>query len=214
MKHLTSIFVFLLVPLSLLAKPTYDELSNHTVYIEGKSDRGGYLGTGVVIQRVGEYDYVLTNRHIADGALELKIENLYRIAEIIAISDTVDLALLRVRNNNFNKTPVKGLRYPKIGDSIYTVGHGLGLPYNWGEGVVSGFVTVNNVTHLYLQLPSIGGQSGSGIFDNNGYLVGILWGGWLVPLNIFQSERDPRTCCVRGEDIFMFLIENGIAFEE
>ena len=168
-------------------KPTYDYLCSVTVFIEGKtfnSEKNSfdslYIGTGIVIAETKYYTYILTNTHVAEDYTDTK-EKVYLFikdnnietdvpATIVKKLSVLDIAVLRVRGKLVNKRPIKGFAEPKIGEKTYMVGHHLGMKYIYGEGVISGYDNIS----LVAQLPVMWGNSGSGIFNKKGEMVGII----------------------------------------
>lgn len=117
--------------------------------------------------------------------------------DLIAESGTPeqDIAILQL---NTKKTPQEDIEYifdikefrmdklEPMEEQLYTIGYPHGL--NWGlskeakslePGIRS--VQCSKVPERYnfeFQGESVGGASGSPIFDKKGHLVGVLWGGW------------------------------------
>lgn len=167
-------------------KPNYDKMKPE------------WLGTGVVVKTGGDYTYILTNRHVAGGdeayfkdgsqGVYLFISDLRKNripAGIVALHETQDLALIRIKGQIKNKVAIKGITSPNITERSYTVGHSAGRPYLYGEGVFSG---TDNYADYY-QLPCMPGCSGSGVFNSKGELTGLCFSLSLAG-NIFSPIAD------------------------
>jgi len=175
------------------AKPTYEEIRSHSVWIEGCAggadhddeasfpvgeDSGCWGGTGVVIKIGYNETYILTNNHVAgkdakDVKLYVENDKTHKLvkAEIVANHKTVDAAVIKIYANLPEKKAITGIATAHIQDSVYVVGNPLGVRDVYSEGVVAGYEGVD----LLLQMPCIYGNSGSGVFDQNGKLVGIVY---------------------------------------
>lgn len=195
-----------------------------TVYIEGEAFRQykspyvelsfnfkAWCGTGIIVDVDEYYTYVLTNKHVAgddfkNHTVNIKIDHNYeRIhSEVVATHPSQDLALLEIRGNLFGKYAIKGTAYPISGEKVWSMGHHLARPFIYGEGVFSG-VTVE---HDIYQFPTMGGCSGSGVFNKNGELMGLLCS---------ISGNDMSWDITHGDAVKIFCIkeflkENGIEF--
>jgi len=177
-------------------KPSYETLKSRTVFIRGctkenpeelslllpviKDDENGFCwgGTGVVIKITEDETYILSNAHVI-GRNTVKptifIENTNesdRIqAEIIKYHPYDDLAVVKIRGHLKDKTALTKITSIKIQDPIYIVGHPLAVRFIYTEGVMAGYVD----SSLLIQAPCIYGNSGSGLWDKDGNLVGLVY---------------------------------------
>jgi len=136
-------------------------------------------GSGVIISEDG---YIVTNAHVVNGASEVKVK-LYNDkeydAEIIGVDTRTDIALLKINE--------KGLQYSYIADSdelvlgqdVVVIGNPLGLGISCSNGIISATnveVTINSHPMTLLQTNAAvnEGNSGGGLFNLNGDLVGIV----------------------------------------
>lgn len=140
-------------------------------------------GAGVIIisrkiQSGGYELLILTNNHVIKDAQEITAylfpgDKSYPV-DIVGFDDFLDLALLRV------KTPQKAAaldigdpRKLKIGEPVYAIGH----PYGWTWSIFTG--TISNLWKDYLVETiqfdgTFGpGNSGGGLFNLAGELIGI-----------------------------------------
>ncbi len=150
---------------------------------------GSYSGSGTVF--VDEF-YVLTSNHVvsSDGdcsVVELFVETIERIdsapvrthsAEIFAIDEAADLAILKIAPiGSFAKAlkPVKVSIKSNIGDSIIAIGFpGIGGDsVTVTSGEISGYANYEGIQWIKSSVSISGGNSGGGVFDSNGGLVGI-----------------------------------------
>jgi len=93
-------------------------------------------------------------------------------ATIIKVHKNLDIALIKVRAHLTNKSIIKGITTATYQDKVYLVGHHLGNPYTYGEGVYAGYSGFDDV----IQIPCLFGNSGSGVFNKDGKLVALVYG--------------------------------------
>jgi len=164
-------------------KPTYKELKDHNVFIigcsEGEIDDENarcWTGTGAVIKITDTETYIVTNNHVAGKGYEdvhIYVENDDKNVDaiIVAQHETEDVAVIKVVGTLKDKTAIPGISKVSIQDNVYTVGNPLGVRDVYSEGIVAGYTS----TSLLVQMPCIFGSSGSGVYDSNGNLVGLVY---------------------------------------
>jgi S1-C subfamily serine protease len=139
---------------------------------------------------------ILTNKHVilgdgGDGPTRLSMvfegSSQSHRAELVSTHPDVDMALLRVRG----RIPaVASLRWREppvvLGDAVAILGYPLGLDLpmggDWQEVGITATVMTGSVTRVLpslIQFDSFGveGSSGSPVFDREGDVVGIVYGG-------------------------------------
>jgi hypothetical protein len=210
-------------------KPTYKEIRSHSVWIEGCSGgkdhdnelafpikHGGecWGGTGVVLKVTESDTYILTNNHVTGKGqpdVKLYVENdkthKLVVAEIVAQHDSVDAAVLKINAILPAKKPITGIATANIQDDVYVVGNPLGVRDVYSEGVVAGYED----TSMLIQIPLIYGNSGSGIFNSNGKLVGLCYALETYPGTFGLPEaRITHSLVVDSVSIRMFLKDLGL----
>lgn len=206
-----------------LVKPSYDYLKSVTVYITGRAIErkegtenpkiSGWRGTGVVIKVkkeinledniIEEYTYILTNAHIAGKDktnVNLFIGKDFTAieAEVVKFHDFLDLAVIKVRGKLPKKRAIKGISFASPQDRIFLVGHHLGRPYLYGEGVFAGYQGIYDI----VQIPTLFGNSGSGVFNKDGKLVGLIFA--INAVNYFSYDV-AHGLAISGISIELFL---------
>lgn len=162
-------------------------------------------GSGVIISKDG---YIVTNYHVIEGASNISItlrdKTEYTDVKVVGTYAAGDIALLKVK-------PKKDLSYATLGDSsklsvgdyAVVIGNPLGqLGGTVTDGIISALdreVTIDNQTMNLLQTNSeiSPGNSGGGLFNGNGELVGIVNAksssnsaegiGFAIPINDVQD---------------------------
>jgi S1-C subfamily serine protease len=147
-------------------------------------DQGGdgiSMASGTYFVYLGKY-YVLTVSHAIVGACEDTViahfENSSKCIEFVLIDEQLDYAILQVepiegRNaiSIFNAVNFKIRKMPKLLDKTYYTGY----PNNIGPltmtGTIAGFADSG---HIFINSYAWTGSSGSGVFDQNGKLIGII----------------------------------------
>ncbi len=207
-------------------KPEYNTLKSHTVFIIGCSggvdvsaklinligddedEAGGcWAGTGVVIKVTNTETYILTNNHVAgkqenNPIIYVENEESKIEAEIVKYHDYLDIAVIKVKGQLIGKTPIPGITTVFIQDPVYVVGHPLAVKYVYSEGVVAGY----KGTSMLLQIPCIYGNSGSGVYNKDGKLAGLVFALEVYPgFAGIPEARITHALIVDSESIQLFL---------
>lgn len=136
---------------------------NYTVKIETDHD----IGTGVIIDQ----DLILTVAHVVGDHTKVTFSGDYKAysAEIVAIDENLDLALLRT------ETPAGGVTLSpedvEVLDTIYIIGTPLGISDVFSYGHVS---KLDQGYFHQLEASVSNGNSGGPVFNEEGKLVGII----------------------------------------
>lgn len=176
-----------------LSEPSYEYLKSVTIYMLRKdTEEDGAVGTGIYLVNQKGYAYILTNRHVCgDDAVDkcyavFKEGNIKLFPVAVSINEKVDLALWRTSEELPEKNPIKGVGTNlKIKDKVYSVGNYLAIPYVYTEGNVS--LIMENST--LFNLPCAPGCSGSGVFNKDGYLVGVIYAGFNITPFQFDTSK-------------------------
>lgn len=159
-------------------------------------DDSVFTGTGFVVARDAEGAWLLTNRHVVrresgEVANELGVvfnhSNQEFQGEVVTIHASADLALIHVGVKG-GADPVHGIegRAMPVGTPVATIGFPLGLDLKGGDdwrkvGVAAtvGVATISRTLPNLIQLDGYGatGASGSPVFDRDGNVVAVLYGG-------------------------------------
>lgn len=164
-------------------------LTSHGVGIFSLSNGIGSC-SGVVVDEIQGDHYIMTAKHCINVSEEVYVESTKAKLIITSIND--DVAIIITDGKIENKTPVFiATDGAKIGDTI----HHLGYPEDT-EYVSTGKVSrITNDWH-WAEIMSRSGCSGGGIYNNDGELVGILWGGYRTlkgEITIYESLKDVNT---------------------
>lgn len=137
------------------------------------------LGSGVIISSDG---YIVTNRHVVKDAKKVSVSlqngETYE-AQIIGEDSKTDLALLKIDATGLDYALLVDSDTLKLGQEVVAIGNGLGKGTASSNGIISALnreVTIDKYTMtLILTNAEINnGNSGGGLFDLNGNLVGIV----------------------------------------
>lgn len=139
-------------------------------------------GSGVIISKDG---YIVTNNHVVEGvnsedAVKVKLYNgeVYT-AKIIGTDVRTDLALLKIDANNLPYSLFTDSNDIEMGEDVIAIGNPLGLGICCSNGIISALekeIYINNVYLTVIQTNAAvnAGNSGGGLFDLNGNIVGIV----------------------------------------
>jgi Do/DeqQ family serine protease len=137
------------------------------------------VGSGVIVNSDG---YILTNHHVVDGALEIKVEltdNRTFTAKLVGSDPPSDLAVLKIDSKDLPTLSLGDSDKVRVGDFVLAVGNPLGI----GQTVTSGIVSAKGrATGLsdgsfedFLQTDAAinRGNSGGALVNTTGELIGI-----------------------------------------
>ena len=165
------------------------------------------VGSGVIVNSDG---YILTNHHVVDGALEIKVEltdNRTFTAKLVGSDPPSDLAVLKVDAKDLPTLSLGDSDKVRVGDFVLAVGNPLGI----GQTVTSGIVSAKSrATGLsdgsfedFLQTDAAinQGNSGGALVNTNGELIGVnsqimsptggnIGIGFAIPSNMARAVMD------------------------
>ena len=165
------------------------------------------IGSGVIVSPDG---YILTNHHVVDGAIEIRVEttdNRSFAAKLVGSDQPSDLAVLKIDARSLPVLNLGDSDRVRVGDVVLAVGNPLGI----GQTVTAGIVSAKGrATGLsdgsfedFLQTDaSINrGNSGGALVNTNGELIGVnsqilspsggsIGIGFAIPSNMARAVMD------------------------
>lgn len=146
-------------------------------------------GSGTVIYSTDKQCWILTNRHVAlrpQAQAIVEWSNGARTgARVVHVDRASDLALLVASVQTSVCTAAVASDSPRPGQTVWQCGY----PRGRGPRLASGEFTGRQQQDTYggpsweFRFASDGGDSGSGIFNERGELVAVLWGGPVAGAN-------------------------------
>lgn len=94
-------------------------------------------GTGFFISKDG---YILTNNHIVENAIKIKVTSLRGdeySAELIGTDPKTDIALLKIKGSNFSYVNLGNSEQLRVGEWVLAIGNPLGFAHTVTAGIVS-----------------------------------------------------------------------------
>ena len=140
-------------------------------------------GSGVIISSDG---YILTCAHVVDGAstIPVTIGDKDYTATLVGEDTTSDIAVIKIDADGLTPATVGNSDSLKVGQSVMAVGNPLGeLGGTVTGGMISalnrsvtiqGSSSVNTMSLIQMDASVSPGNSGGGLFNMNGELVGIV----------------------------------------
>jgi Do/DeqQ family serine protease len=159
--------------------PRFREFFGDRLPQQAPSQRVQGVGSGVIVNSDG---YILTNHHVVDGALEIKVELPDKrtfTAKLVGSDRPSDLAVLKIDATSLPTLTLGDSDRVRVGDFVLAVGNPLGI----GQTVTSGIVSAKGrATGLsdgsfedFLQTDAAinRGNSGGALVNTSGELIGI-----------------------------------------
>lgn len=145
-------------------------------------DQSSGAGSGVVYTSDG---YILTCNHVVEGYSVIRVtlaNGDYYYAETVGTDPQTDLAVIKIDGKDLLACIVRDWEEAPltIGESVIAIGNPLGvLGHSVTSGIISGLarnITVEGQSMTLIQTDASinSGNSGGGLFDINGSLVGIV----------------------------------------
>ncbi len=136
------------------------------------------LGSGVIVDPSG---LVVTNHHVIEGMTDVKVALADRrefAAEIVLSDPRTDLAVLRIKGDNFPVLAMGDSDALEVGDFVIAIGDPFGVGQTVTQGIVSALARTQigiNDYGFFIQTDAAinPGNSGGALVDLDGKLVGI-----------------------------------------
>lgn len=191
----------------------YAEAISHSVYIRGAF----HQASGVVIKSDQFGSLILTNKHVCQpnrldslapkeivdmflgipeyvyfyaASKDSKGEPVVSVGQVVKVSANSDLCLIHTQRTDL--VPAKLAAAPaKTGDEIFSCGNPLGVRDLCFTGRVGPETYELFMLYQITSMPANPGQSGSGVFNKDGELIGVVSLGGaglsaIVPLSLIQ----------------------------
>ena len=191
---------------------TTEQMSSSQTWFGGYYVQSG-AGSGIIVSQDG---YILTCAHVVSGATSVKVQlngsDQSYDATVVGVDSTSDIAVLKIDATGLTPAVIGDSDKLAVGETTVAVGNPLGTLSNTvTQGIVSALnrqVTVedNDMTLIQTDTSISPGNSGGGLFNANGELIGVVNAkssyseaegiGFAIPINTAM-------------DIAQQLIENG-----
>lgn len=146
-------------------------------------------GSGILIGKDDSNIYVVTNNHVVEGTIDLKVtfsDNETVEAEVKGTDPGSDLAVVKVKLSDLKDSTLNTIKVAVLGDSenckvgepVIAIGNALGYGQSVTTGVVSALnrsVTVENYSNTLMQTDAAinPGNSGGALLNSKGEVIGI-----------------------------------------
>lgn len=137
-------------------------------------------GSGVIISSDG---YIITNNHVIEDANSITVttyDDQEYTAELIGTDETTDIAVIKINATGLTAATIGDSSKIEAGDTAVVIGNPLGtLGGTVTDGIISSpsrEMTINDQPMELIQTNAEinSGNSGGGLFDGNGNLIGIV----------------------------------------
>ncbi len=159
------------------------------VFLQCSGAEGKGTGSGVIVGRDGKGYCALTNRHVVEcgsGRADLLAGTPGRPgvpARVCWSASRLDLAVVRVEiepstgPGAIEVVQVRSADLPRVGDPVFAVGNPFGYEASYTAGVISAVRSTpdeeGGMRVLQVQASVNPGNSGGGLYDGDGRLVGL-----------------------------------------
>jgi S1-C subfamily serine protease len=191
-RHIFVRIILLLIPFNAIADTRQHEKSANEVYsIAIKSvvtvqvnDQGSRTqGSGVAFENgvnpenesIPNGTWVITNAHVVGESKNAAINynNSIFTGEVKYRDKELDLALIFLPTIAIYPADIVGSYMAKPGDTVYAIGSPFGLDGSISDGIVSSVRLINGTHLIQTTAPISHGNSGGGLFNSKGKLIGI-----------------------------------------
>lgn len=123
---------------------------------------------------------IVTNYHVISEAYACDIsteqDKTYSVSKVVGYDKDKDIAIITLSENT-------GLKPLKIGDpnkvkkgeKIVAIGSPLGIKNSVSDGILSGRITMDDMSVLQFTAPISSGNSGGALFDDKGRVIGVTF---------------------------------------
>lgn len=174
----------------------YKQASKSVVTIEAISDDTKIQGSGVVYKNgmkipkdrsieevrsnpslvIPRHSWIISSAHVVKEATRVAVllggqqyQGIVRYAD-----DDLDLAVIFVKDIVLSPSRLESGSHVAVGDKVFAIGSPLGLEGSITEGILSGNRERDGAQLLQTTAPISKGNSGGGLFDGKGRLIGII----------------------------------------
>lgn len=146
----------------------------------GRQVQSEGAGSGVILTSDG---YIVTNYHVIEGATSVTVrltDGTTYDATVVGSDEDEDIAVLKIDATGLTAVTFADSDAIQVGEQAVAIGNPLGtLGGTVTEGIISAKdreITINDVTMTLLQTSAAvnSGNSGGGLFDSTGHLIGIV----------------------------------------
>lgn len=167
--------------------------ANCIVMINATGNNGESQGSGVILSSDGT---IVTNYHVIEGASSLVVTfndgSTYKGAVYVQDYNIgTDLAILKINKSGLRPAVIGDSRNLKQGESIVVIGS----PYGLFNSVTEGIISAIRPQDIQVSAAINHGNSGGGLFNSQGKLVGITYArveaadnlGFAIPINKVEA---------------------------
>lgn len=161
--------------------------------VELRPGFANWLGAGVLISNDG---WIMTAGHVVEDQevmIATMIDGVKYMSVLIVADPNDDIAILKIDIKDAPYVRMSKV-YPRLGQSMYIIGHPLGVFNSVSVGIVSNIYIDEapfGVDLIMTDAEVTGGNSGGGLFDMSGCLIGIVVAGTVYSTGIEANLAVP-----------------------
>lgn len=161
---------------SVVSISTTIEAKRQNIFSRSSGSSRGPSGSGFLISNDG---FVLTNNHVIDGVdkVFVRLHNgKDMLAEIVGTDAETDIALLKVKGEDFEPFKIGNIDKTKVGSWVLAIG----APFGFDQTVTAGIVSAKGrsvgeqyIPYIQTDVAINPGNSGGPLINMNGRVIGI-----------------------------------------
>lgn len=182
------LFVFLAIGCSTVNVPEMrvnkDVLPMYLASVSLVEENGDLHGSGTIIyNRADDYMVVVTAAHVVRAFLEKKIDiyvegvNFIHLKQmrVFKMDEAKDVAVIVGVNKELVNGPEVAVAdiAPNIGDPVFVIGAPLGVKRTVTSGIITNIINFKDKIVYRTNAPMFYGNSGGGMFNKKGELIGV-----------------------------------------
>lgn len=155
------------------------------------------IGTGIIIDRNG---YIVTTESVVGGAKSVRVnlaDGRDFEAKIVGADSDTDMALVKINAENLPIAPLGNSDILKAGSWVVTIGRSYSRSPTLSFGIVGGLEPLPGRPAYYdaikVNVSASPGNSGGGVIDTNGTVVGIITAALAEPRAIDLEPFTPQS---------------------
>jgi S1-C subfamily serine protease len=127
-------------------------------------------------------DLILTNKHVLSDANKWNVafndDHTSSSNEVNVYNTDLDMAIIKLPEKHGGTLKLGDSNKVKVGDKVVVISSPRGIKNVVSDGIITKIENHNGEIFLATNAPISSGSSGGGLFNMQGELIGLMYGGW------------------------------------